>query len=398
MGHCRKILVGQSLLEKFPGIAAQTNGWDPAQVTFQSAKKLPWKCTKDPSHIWDARVYSRTRENGKGSGCPICLNKKIIPGKNDLATVNPELAKQADGWNSSQVSPNSSKKMPWVCPKDNRHKWTALISSRLRMGPSCPVCSHQKIIPGVNDLKTLRPDVASMAYGWDPSQVASRSVKEIRMWQCPKNKNHIWKSSVSNITRLDPAKTKTMGCPYCSNRIIIPGENDLATTHPELAKELISPDPKKISYGSGRKCFWQCQKNQQHKYWMVLANRTSLGQGCPNCQESGFCAGKPGFLYLLQRPGQFKIGITNHLDDRVGKRHKRNGWELIDSVQSLFGSEVRELESVIKTKLREHNIPTGPDAFREKFDGWTEAFQEVDLPIKNLKDLFKQLKVNHSCS
>ena len=40
----------------------------PRDVTLGSNKKVWWCCSEN--HVWEARVYSRTRN--KGSGCPVC--------------------------------------------------------------------------------------------------------------------------------------------------------------------------------------------------------------------------------------------------------------------------------------------------------------------------------------
>jgi len=46
------------------------------------------------------------------------------------------------------------------------------------------------------------------------------------LWQCSVNPDHTWKATPYSRT------TKKTGCPYCSGRRIVPGVNDLATTHP----------------------------------------------------------------------------------------------------------------------------------------------------------------------
>ena len=68
---------------------------------------------------------------------------RAIPGKTDLATVNPTLAAQ---WHPtlngdllpSQVAPRSHKKVWWRCPTCG-HEWTAMIANRSR-GTGCPQC------------------------------------------------------------------------------------------------------------------------------------------------------------------------------------------------------------------------------------------------------------------
>ncbi|WP_181434635.1 MULTISPECIES: hypothetical protein [unclassified Curtobacterium] len=68
-------------------------------------------------------------------------------------------------------------------------------------------------------------------------------------------------------------------CPICSNGAVAPGYNDLATTHPNLAKEL---DPvlngattaQTIQAAARRKLAWRYPRNG-HLYWATASNRTT---------------------------------------------------------------------------------------------------------------------------
>ena len=86
-----------------PELAKEADGWDPSQVIAGTGKKLPWKCKE--GHTWIATGYNRI--NGKG--CPYCANRKAWSGFNDLATLYPELAKEADGWDPRTIIPGTSK-------------------------------------------------------------------------------------------------------------------------------------------------------------------------------------------------------------------------------------------------------------------------------------------------
>ena len=66
-------------------------GLYPEKITLGSNKKAFWKCSKC-GHSWDATINNRAR--GKGQGCPVCANKILIKGKNDLKTLYPEIAKK----------------------------------------------------------------------------------------------------------------------------------------------------------------------------------------------------------------------------------------------------------------------------------------------------------------
>jgi hypothetical protein len=134
------------LMTTDPEIAAQAFGWDPRDFKRGSSKKMSWRCPA--GHIFTAsiksRVNGRLRMNKMGikirykSKCPVCTNKKIIPGLNDLQTSNPEIAVEAFGWDPSGVFAGSDKKKIFKCPEG--HKYETKLQSRLQ-GHGCPTCS-----------------------------------------------------------------------------------------------------------------------------------------------------------------------------------------------------------------------------------------------------------------
>ena len=96
-------------------------------------------------------------------------------------------------------------------------------------------------------------------------------------WRC--DRGHEWQARVSSRTSDDT------GCPVCAGKIIIPGENDLASTFPEVA---VQWHPTKngtltsqtVSPFSNRKAWWICEKG--HEYHSTISSRTK-GKGCPYC-------------------------------------------------------------------------------------------------------------------
>ena len=214
----RKVLAGfNDLATTRPELAAQAEGWDPRTVTAGSRRKLAWRCPL--GHEWDAAVVDRT----KGSGCPVCGGKQGLPGFNDLATTNPELVSQADGWDPTTVTAGTERKRAWRC--DRGHRWEARVSHRAE-GSGCPVCANKVLLPGYNDLATTDPRLAAEADGWDPTTVGQGSASR-RRWKCAEG--HEWE------TKLYSRAVDGSGCPICSGRTTLVGENDLATTHPDLA-------------------------------------------------------------------------------------------------------------------------------------------------------------------
>ena len=62
----------------------------------------------------------------------------------------------------------------------------------------------------------------------------SKSSKETAIWRC--KKGHGWYATVYGRQHAD--------CPICSNRVIVPGINDLLHLRDDLAKEYIDPKKK----------------------------------------------------------------------------------------------------------------------------------------------------------
>lgn len=88
------------------------------EVTVWSNKKLLWVCNK--GHEWAAMVYNRSN----GYGCPYCSGRVAVLGVNDLATLNPKLAREVSPNSkikATEVTISSGKKLLWVCSKG--HEW-----------------------------------------------------------------------------------------------------------------------------------------------------------------------------------------------------------------------------------------------------------------------------------
>lgn len=171
---------------------------------------------------------------------------KSQPGKS-LAETHPEIAAQAYGWDPKKISAGSNRKVRWLC--ELGHTWDARIFDRLRFSSGCQVCANRIVLEGFNDLATTHPLLAAQADGWDPRTVHKGISKKVD-WVC--GEGHKWKAEVVART------SQEQGCPVCSGHQVLPGFNDLVTTHPELAKEALGWDPSHFSHGSGKKKAWRC--------------------------------------------------------------------------------------------------------------------------------------------
>jgi hypothetical protein len=197
----QKILTGfNDLKSKFPEIAKEADNWDPSLVGPGTPAKKTWKCKL--GHSWLATVKSRTEQ---GSGCPICANKKLLAGFNDLQTKYPEIAEEAFGWDPRTVFGGTIRKLTWKCRFG--HVWDATVLSRTGLGCGCPVCGNRRLLPGFNDLKTRFPDLAEEAFGWDPSKILAGSSRKVK-WRC--KIGHIWDATIDKRT------SQGRGCPSCA--------------------------------------------------------------------------------------------------------------------------------------------------------------------------------------
>ena len=257
------------------------NNIDYELLTLGSDKIVWWICSK--GHEWEASIGSRFRSN---SGCPICSNKIVLEGYNDLKTTHPKIASEwdcekNDGLLPSLVSSGSNKKVWWKCSKG--HEWEAIISNRTKVnGTGCPYCSNQKVLKGFNDLKTKYPEIAKE---WDyeknelkPSDYLYGSSHKV-WWIC--NNNHSYSCQIYSRT------ANGVSCPICAGKTLIKGFNDLETKYPEIAKgwdyeKNYSLTPRDVFPTSSKKVWWKCSKG--HSYEQLLNNKIKH-LGCPVCNK-----------------------------------------------------------------------------------------------------------------
>ncbi len=259
-----KPIPGKSLADLYPEIAVEADGWDPTAVRPASNRKLLWRCSL--GHGWVTSPLTRT----SGSGCPTCVGKVVLPGFNDLASANPQLAAEADGWDPTSFTAHSSKKVPWRCSVG--HTWITRIAER-SAGTGCPFCNRRALLTGFNDLGTEYPEIAAEADGWDPTLIMPRTSKKLP-WVC--SVGHRWVTTPAD-------RTGGKGCPTCAGRSVLSGFNDIATTHPEVAANAYGWDPATVSKGSNAILQFICTEG--HITEMRVADRVRT----PRCQV---CSGK----------------------------------------------------------------------------------------------------------
>lgn len=281
----------KSLYANYPELCKEwnyeKNKLKPQNVLPESNKIVWWKCSK--GHEWQASICNRN----KGRGCPICSNKKVLVGYNDLLTTNPELAEE---WNYEKNIPlepqefsyGAHKRVWWKC-KNCGHEWKTSISNRQYNG--CPKCAvlkrvesniKKRAITGETDLLSQFPEISSE---WHPTKNINIIPQEISIgsnkavwWKCIKG--HEWKASVV-------ARTKHNNkCPYCEDKKVLEGYNDVLSLHPDLCEEWnyeknVDITPNQITRKYNKKIWWKCKTCGYE--WQTTIRSRIKGSGCYLC-------------------------------------------------------------------------------------------------------------------
>ena len=150
---------GYTLLKGFndlatthPDIAAEWSERNyplmPDEVNAKSRHNVWWKC-KTCGNEWKSVINARV----KGTVCPVCADRTVLAGYNDLATTDRKLLAEWDYEKNSllptQVSRRSMKRVWWKCSLG--HSWKAKISDRTIIGEKCTVCEkeYRSVFPGL---------------------------------------------------------------------------------------------------------------------------------------------------------------------------------------------------------------------------------------------------------
>ena len=310
----------------------------PHKLTHQSNKKVWWKCSK--GHEWEAAINNRTN----GRNCPYCSGKKVLPGYNDLRTVNPVVASEWNYEKNGDLIPenftaNSNKKMWWICHKG--HEWRSTISNR-NNGNGCPQCSSERhtSFPEFALLYYLRKceldavhayrekgyeldiyipskrvAIEYDGYYWHKSKIENDLAKNlqcendgIKLYRIREGLSSLNSSSTDFVIQKNqkdlPEKIAEIIRQIIGVSIIVNLEQDsisieqlrehteketsILFINPEIAKEWNYEKngnlrPEQFAAYSSKKVWWKCKKG--HEWQETLANR-SKNVGCP------YCAGK----------------------------------------------------------------------------------------------------------
>ncbi len=258
----------------------QNHGLDPAELVVGSNKKSSWVCYLC-NNKWKTSIYHRAVSK---SGCRKCsANKRLSFNiEESIAVTHPVIAKNWNPDENGRLSPEMFSKgsrfeVNWSC-----HLCGKETKKSIKNYGGCSQCKKVKKLERTN----LELDYPDISKEWDndknegkfPSDFHPKSNK-YAWWLCS-TCLHSWLSKISN-------RVIGRGCPVCANKVVIAGKNDLASTHPYLAKEWHPTKngkliPEDVTYGSGKKGWWICPIN--HEYEATILHRAH-GTECPKCNE-----------------------------------------------------------------------------------------------------------------
>ena len=291
-------------------------GLDPTKLTYGSNKVVWWKCSFC-GHRWKSSIYNRAV---RSTCCPVCYypKRKNFCKNNNLTITNPNLI--AD-WDQSK----NVKLTPDMFTKDSRYKawWKCHICGKevqkeIKSYAGCRNCKKQLVLNDRNMTITHPQLLKEWNYNRNqnisPENFLPTSPKKV-WWKCNKC-GYEWQARISNRAILNRA------CPCCSNKKVVKGINDLATTHPDIAKEwhtskngILTPDA--VTHGCGKKVWWICPLG--HEYRATILHRTQEnGTGCPICnsgRQTSF-AEQAVFYYIKKI---FPSTISRYTADFLGK-------------------------------------------------------------------------------
>ena len=314
----------------------------PSEVAPQSHKKVWWECSLC-GYEWEATVYTRQ----VGNGCPKCAKrlqssfpeqalyyyiKKAFPDtingyrdifdhvmELDIFIPSEHVGIEYDGkhWHNSESRERELLKYQ-ICKKHGIKLIRVRETSNLLDYEICDdlVNVSKNIEETINNVanqvnakidvnisrdrfviysgyieqlkeKSLSSEYPEIAKEWHtkkneglkPEFFSPRNDAKV-WWLCPRG--HEYQCTIAH-------RTAGSNCPYCSNRKLLKGYNDFATTndnpvlleewdYEENAKLGITPDS--LTKGSKKKVCWKCSKG--HK-WRTTISERNRGSGCPVC-------------------------------------------------------------------------------------------------------------------
>lgn len=425
---------------------AKSRGLIPLEPYKNANTKWKCLCKKCKSIVYPRLSHLRDG----GSGCRKC---GLARGANKLrlsAAKATELLLE-HGFTPLTKYPGSHSRWKVMCNECKSVCYPKLNQLTTGKSGGCANCGQRSRIKK-SRLDSREAKRRIIGLGFEP---IDEFVSTTKLWRV----RHIKCNSVVSI-RLNTLTSMGAGCPACAGKQVIEGFNDLATTHPVIAKSLMDMDPKSVVSGSNKYGMWMCEAGHQwqtkivtrtsknskcpycsHRrvlrgfndletlhpeiaseafgwdpgtvmpysitrrkwrcreghHWTTSPGNRTNGSGCPKCSEYGFISDLPGFLYLLNHDGWNMMQIgITNYPNQRLGKHKRLGWELIDLLGPMSGQRARDLETNLLRKLKQRGVISKSLSSESKFDGYSESWDYNKLRVKNLLELMELLELKYS--
>ena len=154
-----------------------------------SSFKVEWICPNNHSFKKVVRTFMKN---------PVC-DKCELNNLTSLYSVRPDLVKYWSSKNNKSIFEISycyTRKVLLVC--DCSYEFLQRVQSikETTVKELCPVCNNKVLVEGINDLKTLYPEIAKTIINDDPSKILIKSNDKF-LWQCQDDRNHQYETTAS---------------------------------------------------------------------------------------------------------------------------------------------------------------------------------------------------------
>ena len=227
------------------------------------------------------RCEVRNRSVGDDS-CPVCTNKRVEKGINDLATTDPDIA--------ALLSPNNERKADeilaggsyaalWTCPECGG-EYRRRVKYKEHGSLDCPYCHGTKVLTGYNDLATTNPELVPQYSSLNdrPATMVRKDWKNYVYWECP-DCHYVYERDLRTKTN------DNSDCPICSKRIAVEGLNSLQDEYPNLPfiwSEKNEKKPTEVTSQSSYKAVWVCP-TCKHEFKAEVRRVVADEIECPVC-------------------------------------------------------------------------------------------------------------------
>lgn len=248
--------------------------------SYMSNEKVWWNC--DNGHSFETMIMNVTRR--EQFQCPICENRLVEKGYNDLASQYPDLAQEFDA-DKNMVHPDdiyyaSTLQYWWKCTEG--HEFIRSAYHRVARAGECPVCNREIVVKGINDLQNKYPEVVNI-WDYEKNSVSPDEISDISTsrfyFKC--KLGHTYEAGLNSV------KNNSFKCHVCNNIIVQKGINSLVDTHPELAAEF-SPNemrkPSEFNKHMAYSILWRCP-HCNGDYHYSIKDRELNDESCPYCYK-----------------------------------------------------------------------------------------------------------------